>query len=206
MQVSKTLLLTAFEPFGGRDKNASLEALKILSTTLEASGSLTLFTRLLPVETERASALVCEVVDELKPDIVLCTGEAKRDAICLEQVAYNERHFTIPDNSGKLLENQPIIDGAPSTYASTLALDQMLEAMEATGVPVRLSDNPGRFLCNEVLYSVLHHIARHNLTAKAGFVHVPLLPEVATESDYPSLSTAEVVKGIQAGILSLLGD
>lgn len=192
------ILLTAFEPFGGRQRNASAEALLRLQQTYRDFDGLQLDTRMLPVETGRAAEMLRHAVDDLRPDIVLCLGEAKREALCLETTGYNERRFRIPDNAGNQFEGTPIIEDAPASYASTLPLDTMMEAVKAVEVPVRLSDDPGRYLCNEALYSLLHHIATNNLAVQAGFLHVPHLPEAAVDETYPSLPTEDVIKGLEA--------
>ncbi len=164
---------------------------------------LSLVTCIIPVETGRASQMIREALDEVCPDDLVCLGEAGRPSICLEQVGYNERRFVIPDNAGNMVEGQPVQPGAPPAYGSTLPLARMLEAMQATGVSTRLSDDPGRYLCNEVLFSALHYIAEQRLSTRAGFVHVPHLPAEATEPEYPCLETAEVVRALRAGLLAL---
>ena len=205
-QLQKTTLLTAFEPFGGRDRNASAEALvQLVELPAGTFYPLLLVAQHLPVETGRAAQLICRAIDQIYPDYVICLGEAKRDAICLERVGYNELCFTIPDNVGKMVQEQPVVPDAPLTYPATLPLEIMLPAMQKTGAPVRISDDPGRYLCNEVLFSTLHHIIQHNLSIQAGFIHVPRLPEAATEPDHPCLPTAETVRALTAGLLSLAG-
>lgn len=199
------MLLTAFEPFSGRARNASLEALKqIMLQPAEVFSPLSLIMRRLPVETGHAARLICHAIDETCPEFVICLGEAKRDAICLEHAGYNELHFSIPDNAGNMRQDQPIVPGAPLVYLTTLPLETMLVAMQATGAPVRVSDDPGRYLCNEVLYSALHHITQRALDIQVGFIHVPHLPEVATDSEYPCLPTAEVVRALVVGLRSLV--
>ncbi len=126
MPQNRLLLLTAFEPFGGRAKNASQEALKRLMTKAADFPGLRLTVRFLPVETGAAAQAICRALDEVRPDILLSLGEAKRDAISLEQVGYNERRYTIPDNAGNLLDGAPVVPGGPPAYRSTLPLEGSL--------------------------------------------------------------------------------
>lgn len=199
------LLITAFEPFGGRGKNASAEALKALLAEADWPLPLEIHSAFLPVVAGEASRLIREKIEEVQPDVVIMLGEARRDAICLERIGYNEHRFTIPDNNGNLIEGQPIIPGGPDSYQTTLPLDRILEAMQQTGTPVRPSEDAGRYICNEVLYSALHHINERGMETEAGFIHVPHLPEVANEPDYPSLPTEIVVAALRAGLRNLPG-
>jgi pyroglutamyl-peptidase len=197
------ILVSAFEPFGGRGKNASAEALAQLAC--ESFEMADIRTTLLPVETEKAFAQLRVELERIQPDILLCLGEAKRDALCLETTGYNERRFSIPDNAGHTLDGTPINSAGPASYPSTLPLDQMLQAVGPMNIPVCLSDDPGRYLCNEVLYSALDYVATHNLPVRVGFIHIPHLPEAATEDpDYPTMPTEQVVLALCAVIEILL--
>lgn len=141
-------------------------------------------------------------IDEVQPDIVLCLGEAKRPEICLEQVGWNERRFTQPDNAGNQFDGTPIREGGPESYRTTLPLDAMLSAMQAEIPATRFSDDAGRYLCNEALYTCLDHIARHHLDVTAGFIHVPLLPEGADDPDDAgcTMPTGDIVRALAAGL------
>src|SRR5205814_7677923 len=100
MASQKRILISAFEAFDGRTRNASAEAAKQLATQKDRlPAGLEIFTCLLPVETGRAAEMLNAEILRIQPDDVVSLGEAKRDAICLETTAHNERKFTIPDNS-----------------------------------------------------------------------------------------------------------
>lgn len=194
------VLLTAFEPFDGRAKNASAEALTALIREREALPGLVLEARLLPVQTERAAEELCRVLEAVRPTALVSLGEARRDAICLEQQAINQRHFTRPDNAGNLIEDQPVNPDGPPVYPATLPLERMLSAIQAVGVPVRLSDDAGRYLCNEVFYTARHYAEQHGAPEQVGFIHVPHLPSAATDEDYPTLPASEVVRSLRAAL------
>jgi pyroglutamyl-peptidase len=198
----KRILITAFEPFGGRNRNASAEALAMLTSHLTELPQFEVISRLLPVAMGDASDQIRALLDEFQPDMLLSLGEAKRDALSLETTGYNERKFTIPDNKGQSADGPINPDGALS-YTSTLPLAAMLTAIESAGVPVHYSDDPGRYLCNEVLYSSLDHISRHNLSTRAAFIHVPLLPDTILNPEDPSMPTEQVVRGLVAALHAL---
>lgn len=199
-----SVLLTAFEPFGGRAKNASAEALAGVMQQAGALPGLSLTARLLPVEAGLAADQLRSALDEVRPDVLLSLGEAPRDVVCLEQMGYNERRFSIPDNAGNLLTDQPVDPVGPPTYSASLPLAAMLAAIQVVEVPVRLSDDPGRYLCNEVFYSGLAYAAQRAPHLRVGFIHVPYLPSAVTDSDHPSLPTDQVVRAVMAALQTLL--
>lgn len=205
MTPQRTILMTAFEPFGGRTKNASAEALAQFVDQLDKDFPLRVVTRGLPVAAGEAGEMLRAAIDEVKPDYVLCLGEAKRPEICLERVGWNERRFTQPDNAGNHFNGTPIREGGPASYPSTLPLDAMLSAMQQETPAARFSDDAGRYLCNEALYTCLDHIARHGLNVQAGFIHVPLLPEHAASPDDAgsTMPTGDVVRALAAGLRRL---
>ncbi|MCA1553604.1 MAG: pyrrolidone-carboxylate peptidase, partial [Chloroflexi bacterium] len=87
-------------------------------------------------------------------------------------------------------------------YFTTLPVRAMLNAVRSVGVPAELSLSAGSFLCNQVTYAVLHHLAAHDLHTPAGFIHLPALPAQVVERDLlaPSMGLETMVKGIRAAI------
>ena len=82
----------------------------------------------------------------------------------------------------------------------------MVTAMRNAGVPSDISDAAGTFCCNHLMYGVLHHIAQHELDIRAGWIHLPTLPEVAAlerNLGVPSMSLATATSGVHAGIAAI---
>lgn len=103
--------------------------------------------------------------------------------------------FRIPDNSGATISDQPIIEGGPAVYFSTLPVTEMLTALLAEGIPTEYSLSTGAYLCNQVFYVMMHEIACKSLPMRAGFIHLPVLPEQAAQSDkgIPSMCFEKVL-------------
>lgn len=201
--MSLSVLLTAFEPFGGRTKNASAEALAGVMGRADTLRGLSLVARLLPVEAGRAADQLRSALEEIRPAVLLSLGEAPREALCLEQIGYNERRFSIPDNAGNLLTDQPIDPEGMPTYSASLPLEAMLSAIQSVGVPARLSDDPGRYLCNEVFFSGLSYAAQYAPHLRVGFIHVPHLPSAVSDPSHPSLATDQVVMAMLVALQTL---
>ena len=131
----KTLLITAFEPFGGESENPSALALELLPETI---GGIRLEKRLLEVTFLGAKDAVCRYVDEIKPDYAICLGQAGgRAAITPERVAINVMDARIADNAGYKPEDEPVVTGRANAHFATLPIKRMVCAMERANVAAR---------------------------------------------------------------------
>ena len=170
------LLVTAFGPFGGRSCNASSLALAGLKQRLPW-----LNTRILPVDAVVAPQRMSRALREVGPDAVLMLGEARGSmSIRLESMAWNELDFRIPDIAGRQPRGARINPSAAQFMASTLPFDVIHARLLECGHNCDVSTDPGRYLCNQILFHTLGLVEKHHPHAKAGFIHLPL------EDDYPS--------------------
>ena len=191
----KQLLITGFEPFGGETVNPSWEAVRLLP---EALGDYRLTKLQIPTVFGRAAGTVLEAARTLLPDVILCIGQAGgRSSVTPEVVGINLREARIPDNAGNQPENVPVVPGAPAAYFSTVPVRAMVGAIRDAGLPAALSYSAGTFVCNDVLFSLLH--AFDGTQTKVGFIHVPFLPEQAKENA-PALPLADIVRALTAAI------
>ena len=196
----KTLLITGFDPFGGENVNPSWEAVCLLP---EQIGDFRLVKQQLPTVYGRAAEIAVAKAEELSPDAILCVGQAgKRAAVTPEVIGINLREGSIADNAGVLLTDTPIDPQGPAAYFSTLPVRDMVGAIRAAALPAALSYSAGAFVCNDLLYSLLHRFRDANLPI--GFIHVPFLPEQAGEG-IPSMALDDIVKALTAAI-SVLSD
>lgn len=196
------LLLTAFEPFAGDSINASREALG----RIRAPRGMELEKLCLPVVFGRAGAILAERVRALRPDAVVCLGQAAgRASLTPERVAINLRDASRPDNDGAAPRDEPCVPGAPAAYFSTLPVRQMVQSAAAQGVPAALSCSAGSFVCNDLMFSLLHLAAADFPEMRAGFIHLPCLPEQAARLGLTASMPCETaVRGLEAmlGVLA----
>ena len=194
----KKLLITGFDPFGGATVNPAREAVMALPDTV---GDWSLTKLEIPTVFGLAAETVLSAAEALQPDAILCIGQAGgRKAITPEVVAINLREATIPDNLGYTPKNQPVIADAPAAYFATLPVREMVAAVQAAGVPCSLSYSAGAFVCNDLLYTLLHHYDGSDV--RVGFIHIPYLPQQAGEG-VASLPLEDMVKGLAAAIQTL---
>ncbi len=100
------ILVTAFEPFNGRDINPS----QLILEKIETPEGVTLIKELLPVDFKATTRILKNLLKEHQPDIVLSLGQAgNRPEISIERVAINLANCrssngkkTIADNAGDM--------------------------------------------------------------------------------------------------------
>ncbi len=171
------ILVTAFGPFGGRPENASTLALRGLGKSFP-----NLRTRILPVDAVIAPARLRDALRRLRPDALVMLGEAAGSkTIRLETTAWNELDFRIPDIAGRRFTPQPIRADGPEKLLATLPLEQIHRALHIRGHEVIFSDDPGRYLCNQISYVALDQIHHVGPPIPAGFIHLPLAAHYPTD-------------------------
>ena len=191
----KKLLITGFDPFDGAAVNPSREAVMALPDRI---GEYELTKLEVPTVFGLAAERVLAVSEELVPDAIICVGQAGgRGAVTPEVVGINLREASIPDNAGNRPVNLPVTEGGPAAYFSTLPVREMVAAIKAAGIPAALSYSAGAFVCNDLLYSLLHHY--RETAVKVGFIHIPYLPEQAKEG-VPSLPLEAAVAALREAV------
>ena len=178
---------------------------QLILEQLEAPEGVTLIKELLPVEFKATTKLLQERLEEHQPDIVLSLGQAgNRPEISVERVAINLNNCRssngqkiIADNAGDMPVDAPIVEGAPQAYFSNLPVWDMVKVIQEAGVEAAVSYTAGAYVCNHVMYTVLHEAATNYPEMKAGFIHVPFLPEQNPATGY-TMELDDMVKGIQA--------
>ena len=191
----KKLLITGFDPFGGESVNPSWEAVRQLPDRI---GQYELTKLRIPTVFGKAFEEVLAAANELRPDAVISVGQAGgRDSVTPEVVAINLREAGITDNEGNQPVNVPVVPGGPAAYFATIPVRDMVRAVKDAGIPCKLSYSAGAFVCNDVLYSMLHHC--RETTTQVGFIHVPYLPRQAKEN-VPSMEEETIVKALTIAI------
>lgn len=195
---TRKLLITGFDPFGGESINPSWEAVNALPETV---GAWKLTKLQVPTVFGKAGETVLAAAEKLQPDAILCVGQAGgRAAVTPELVAINLRYGRIADNAGVSPMDEPVVTGGPAAYFSTLPVRDMAQAVTDAGLPGQVSYSAGAFVCNDLLYTVLHRYA--GTPVRAAFVHVPFLPQQAKEG-VPSMTQEDIQKALQAIILAM---
>lgn len=188
-----TILVTAFDPFGGAETNTSLEVLEALPPRI---GGAKLEKLVLPTVFGLSDRQAQEAAERLRPDAVVCLGQAAgRKAVTPERAALNLMDAARPDNAGNLPAEEPVVPGGPAAYFSTLPVKALAAAVREAGVPAAVSNSAGTFVCNSLMYAMLHYAASCCPGLPCGFIHVPG-PE-------DGLSREELTRGVAAALTAL---
>ena len=171
----KTILVTAFGPFGGSGRNSSLDTLNALE---ERIGDAAIVKAVLPVEYDAAPEALLRLLEGGHFDAVVCFGQAEgRAAVTPEYVAVNVQNGAIPDNAGVMRQFAPCVPGGPDGVFATLPAARIAEALTQRGIPAAVSFTAGTYICNTVFYAAARYGKRVGIPA--GFVHLPLSREIA---------------------------
>lgn len=199
------ILITGFEPFGKSPINPS--QILIEQAPESFPGGIELVKAILPVEKTAGPQALMDALERNQPEAVICFGLAEgRPVISLERVAVNLMDYRIPDNAGEIVQNQPILPEGPAAYFSSLPLRAMQAELRANDIPSELSLTAGAYLCNQVFYTLMHHLALQGITIPAGFIHLPACPEQAAHFDKPiPTMSLELIKSALPVLLATLG-
>ena len=194
----KTLLITGFDPFGGATVNPSLLAVRALPGRV---GDMAIHKMEIPTVFGEAARMVKENAAVLQPDVILCVGQAGgRDAVTPERIAVNIRDAWIADNAGNQPRGEFVEPHGPAAYFATVPVEKMAQAITEAGILSTVSNSAGAFVCNDVMYSLLHRFA--GTQTKVGFIHVPFIPEQGS----PSMELEQITRALTAAIEMCEGD
>ena len=195
----RTVLITGFEPFGGETVNPSWEVVKQLDGAI--IDDCRVVARQLPCVFGESLSVLNAAIDALQPSVVLAVGQAGgRVDVTVERVAINVDDARIPDNHGQQPVDVAIVEGGPAAWFSTLPIKAMVAALRESGIPASVSQTAGTFVCNHVMYGVLHKLADRP-EVKGGFIHIPYLPEqAAAHPGAPSMATQTVKQALEIAI------
>lgn len=180
------ILVTGFVPFGTHGVNASERVVRALAR--RPPDGVQLETLVLPVVFGEAFARLRERLDAGPPlDAVVLTGmAAKASRVRLERVALNladaesfargRRPVPRPDNAGRAPVDEAIEAGGPLARGATVDVKRLGRALLEQGLPVELSLSAGSYVCNDLFYRTLAHLAGRAGAPACLFVHLPELP------------------------------
>ena len=189
------IIVTGFDPFGGETINPSIECVKALP---EIEG-VELIRLELPTVFKESAKRLNEVINDVKPDAVLSVGQAGgRPGITMERIAINVDDARIPDNISQQPIDEAIQSEGEAAYFTTLPIKRIVKAIREAGISAEVSNSAGTFVCNHIMYQSLFAATKADKPFKAGFMHIPFIPEQTT--DKPSLPLEESTKALQIAI------
>ncbi|WP_211749776.1 pyroglutamyl-peptidase I [Paenibacillus sp. Marseille-Q4541] len=203
--MSKKVLLTGFDPFGGESMNPSLEAVKQLNGRI-AEG-IFMVSYEIPTVFHESISVLTKVIQKEEPDIVICVGQAGgRAQLTPELVAINLNDARIPDNQNQQPVDEPIDVNGPAAYFSNLPVKSMVQECIAAGIPAAVSHSAGTFVCNHLFYGLMHYIHTEASHLRGGFIHIPYLPQQVLHKTAPSLGLDTITQGLLVAAVASAND
>lgn len=184
------ILITGFEPFDGDPLNPSALLVEHLAATPIAGA--TIRHAILPCAFAPLEASLRAAIEATRPDLLIGFGLATgRTGISLERVAINVIDARIPDNLGAQPIDEPVAPTGPAAYFSTLPIKAALQSLLDDAISAAISQTAGTYVCNALFYHARHIAESMAHAPRAGFIHVPCLPEMQAARDgAPSLDRA----------------
>jgi pyroglutamyl-peptidase len=195
-----TVLLTGFDPFAGDARNPSGEIAARLDGCIV--GGAVVRGVVLPTAYDAATQRLAALLEEHRPDTVVCLGVAKgRAAITPERIALNLDDAALADNAGVVRRETAIDTGGPDGRFSRLPVRAIADAVAAAGIPAAVSLSAGAFVCNHVFYTLLGLVS--DTSIRAGFIHVPALPDPG-DPEAPAMDLDSMARGITVALETLV--
>lgn len=197
------ILVTGFDPFGTDTMNPAIEAVKRLPDTIAGAEIIKLE---IPTVFGKSAEVTREALNKHDVDYVLNIGQAGgRFDLTPERVAINLDDARIPDNDGNQPIDMMIKSDGESAYFTQHPVKAMVTAIKEAGLPASVSNTAGTFVCNHIMYQCLYMAHTEFPKVKAGFMHVPFLPEQVVERPgMPAMSLEDITRGIVAALEAIV--
>ncbi|MGI9474467.1 MAG: pyroglutamyl-peptidase I [Rubripirellula sp.] len=203
------VLVTGFGPYANTPVNPAQAVAESLDGV--RIGDAEVVGRIVPCIYFEAIRAAVKAIIEVEPEFVVMLGEfGGRAMLTVERIAQNlddASRYGLADNAGRSPIQEQIVAEGPAAHYATLPIRAMVKAIREAGIPADISDAPGTLVCNHLMYGVLHHLSEHQLPIRAGWIHLPALPEVAARESnlgMPSMTVATSRAGVEVAIRAAL--
>ena len=169
-----TVLVAGFGPFPGEPKNSSGDLARALGRRRRpALAGVRIVSAVLPTTYAAAHELPA-LLAKHDPDLVLFFGVAGRSRfVRIETRAVNAASALHPDAARAKPGRRAVVNHAPTELAVRAPVQRLAAAARTAGVPVRLSRDAGRYLCNAAFFISLDAARRKARPRGLAFVHIP---------------------------------
>ena len=196
------VLITGFEP---NDNTVNASELVVTSLSKNPPPEISQYIdsinfKVLPGDTNSLEEVINELLQTLKPNVCIGIGQARGyNKIAIERMAKNLKYFISLDKMGNAPKEESIVPNAPIAYWNSLNnIEGLVSLLESHNIPNRITNDCGTHLCNQAFYHFLHWQKINDLDMKAGFIHIPALPQQVIKywSEAPFMTMETICKAI----------
>jgi pyroglutamyl-peptidase len=195
--MSQVLIITGFGPFAGVEKNPTQEIVEELkndwhSITVDNGSIVSISYFIVEVSVDGCESLLTEISQRFPGSEITFVHlgvDARSTHIKLEEFAYNNMSFRVPDQRNYQPEGKPIYAALafdlslqtcwniPALIRNATFQESDSAALEVEKHEINPSTDPGRFLCNYIYFRSM--LFRSCASARSIFIHVPLFEHIA---------------------------
>lgn len=196
---AKVVLVTGFSAFDGESINPSFQAVEELPDSIKGYK---VIKKQLPVSFGQSVIVLDNYIKEYNPAIIINVGQAGgRSEISLERIAINIDDARIPDNDGVKPVNKEISKDGDNAYFTKLPIYKIKKAINGEGIPAKISNSAGTYVCNHIMYELLHQLADNYPNKIGGFIHVPYsTAQAVSKENVPNMSIDNMTIAIDVAI------
>ena len=190
------LLITGFEPYCDYPVNSSwVVAEKAAAHSVDG---VTVAVEQMPVSFGNAGAALRRAVEKHSPDVIILLGQSGgSDKVKLERVALNMMDAKHADNDGYAPAEEPINPDAPAALFTNMPIKSICAAVEGQGIPVKISNSCGLYVCNRLYYEALM-MCKEQPQMQAIFLHLPFYEgHPSAKTGKPTMSLSQMVRAIE---------
>ena len=192
------ILVSGFEAFGGRTENASWTLAQEIAKAFPQE------VRTLQVPVVWGAPLTSINSVKPLPKVWIAFGEGTQE-FQIETLAHNLRG-RYPDNHGTKPATPNIVSDAEPELHQSAKVAGLAESLTQAGFPTHVSESAGRYLCEEMLYSLLHAQKQHPEALQLVlFIHVPPLTQPVKPSSPAKASAPALRQKVDAAWLQAFG-
>lgn len=195
------IVLTGFDAFAGRGINPSWEAAQRLAGTVAGPARIDVL-RVPVLWRESVATIVRELEREPAAGLIIGGLSFGSGTVNVEAIAH--AIGDVPwqaDNAERALSAERS-DGdvnGPDALLATAPVRAIVSALDAAGIPARLSWDGGAYVSNATLYGALRYARDRGLALPTTYLHVPATPEMTTGTTTSFLPLDRTVAALRIG-------
>jgi pyroglutamyl-peptidase len=173
---SLAILITGFGPFPGAPFNPTGPLVKRLARLQRpALADIKIIPHIFPTSYAAVDRELPELIAKHKPRALLMFGLAARTKSLRIETRARNALALLPDVSGLSLRRNSIFPGGPATLGLSVQTRPLLMVARDACVPVMLSHDAGRYLCNYLCWRAVEASRLDDGPRLVAFVHVPAI-------------------------------